>query len=80
MTNDDHGITYAQIRRFKRIATSMRRLLEELQETCPGANLYLEDQGNWNLMTGPSHDEKERRRFDRVVESARVPYSGGGAW
>jgi hypothetical protein len=73
-------ISERHIARFRRIARQMASLLKEIRETCPEANLYLEDSGNWNLMTGDSHDEKERQRQDRVVAYELVPHSGGGAW
>ena len=80
---DEGYVTEAHVRRFKRIARNMAKLLEEIQETCPGANMYLEDQGNWHLLSGDSHDWNRNNnpaRQDRIIECVRVPFSGGGAW
>jgi hypothetical protein len=67
-------------RRFTKIANDMDNLLREIREYIPDANMYLEDSGNWNLMTGDGHDEEEGPRHDRVAVFVRVPHTGGGAW
>ena len=66
--------------RFRRIAAEMNRLLDDVREYIPEANLYLEDSGNWNLLSGDSHDEHDEARQDRVLAFELVPHSGGGAW
>lgn len=81
--HEEGSVSEAQIRRFRRIARSMAKLLSEMRETCPNANLYLEDSGNWCLLTGDSHDESHGRihaRHDRKIALEHVPHSGGGAW
>lgn len=67
-------------RRFSRIARSMEKLLLDVREYIPDANLYLEDQGNWNLLSGDSHDERGRMRQDRVMAWEPVRFTGGGGW
>lgn len=71
------------IEAFERLAERMDALLKRIQQYCPEANMYLEDSGNWNLMTSPSHDDNWGRatpRQDRVVTRVIVRSSGGGAW
>ena len=65
---------------FVRIAGRMAKLLEEIREYCPEANMYLEDSGNWNLLTGDSHDDRDEPRQDRIAVFTIVPHSSGGAW
>lgn len=84
MDDIDCTVGESHIRQFRRIARSMAKLLEEIRKTCPEANMYLEDSGNWLLLTGDSHDMTESRqmqaRQDRKVCFELVPHSGGGAW
>lgn len=80
---DEGYVQENHIRRFRRLARSMAKLLEEIRETCPRANMYLEDTGNWILLSGDSHDHNGwsmRPRQDRAVVMEVVPHSGGGAW
>lgn len=82
---DEGYVSEAHLRRFRRLARGMAKLLEEIRrETCPNANLYIEDSGNWILLTGDSHDSSGSRdmiaRQDRKVALEVVPHSGGGAW
>lgn len=70
----------SQIARFRRLARDMAKLLEEIRQTEPGANLYLEDSGNWYLLSGEDHDVNGRSRQDRKIALEFVPHSGGGAW
>ncbi len=75
-----HKIHAADRKAFVKLAERMDVLLKRIQVYCPEANMYLEDAGNWNLMHGPSHDEKDHARPDRVEECVVVRSSGGGGW
>lgn len=66
--------------RFRKLAADMNRLLADIREEIPRANLYLEDSGNWILLSDDSHDEKGRARHDRKLAFEIVPHSGGGGW
>jgi hypothetical protein len=70
----------SHVTRFRKLARDMAKLLSEIRRYCPEANLYLEDAGNWNLLTGDSHDENDKMRQDRLVTCVYVPHSGGGGW
>jgi len=69
--------------RFRRIATLMTNLLNDVREYIPEANLYLEDSGNWHILSGESHDYEgwmTKARQDRSLAREDVPHSSGGAW
>jgi hypothetical protein len=84
MNEEAEDLIHAQHRRrFRRIARSMDKLIQEIREYCPGANMYLEDQGNWHLMVGDSHDWSKQSTppmQDRIAVSEVVRCTGGGAW
>jgi len=76
----DGEISKMEIREFELLADNMARLLQRMRRTCPGANMYLEGEGTWYLLSGDSHDQEGKARLDRVVTLARVQGSSGGAW
>lgn len=65
--------TEAEIKKFERAAKAMAKLGES------GLYLYLAND-TLNLMSGPSHDEKHKPCFGRVMASVRIPNAGGGDW
>lgn len=80
--NDVHQpeLTRQQKAKFRKLANGMNQLLEEIRKEIPEANMYLEDSGNWHILSGDSHDRGERMRQDRILATERVTHSGGGAW
>jgi hypothetical protein len=82
---NDQPIQEKHIRRFRRLARDMDKLLKEIDAYCPGANLYLQE-STWHLMIGPSHESRPDRigqdvaRPERSVANEFVAFSGGGAW
>lgn len=73
------------VKRFKRIATTFTRainkLMEEIREYSPEANVYLENAGDLNLLYGPSHDDRGDTHQERVVCSVTGPrHTDTGAW
>jgi hypothetical protein len=66
-------------RRFLRLAERMNTLLREIRAYCPEANLYVEDSGNWHILSGDSHEGDDPCR-DRSMARADVWHSSGGAW
>ena len=70
-------------RRFERLCKQMAQLLEEIQEHCPEANLYLEGEGYPHLLVGPSHTGRFRPyqcQENILVSGVGWPQSGGGGW
>ncbi|MGM4997791.1 hypothetical protein AB8A05_03935 [Tardiphaga sp. 538_B7_N1_4] len=65
--------TPAQIAKFRRAAKSLAELGRA------GLFIYLAND-TFNLMTGPSHDERQNARADRVRAYVTVPRAGGGDW
>lgn len=76
---DEPQLTQRQRARFRRLVGSLNTLRTELQRTIPGANYYLDDD-NFCLLSGLSHDERDRPRQDRIIEVVRLAGSGGGGW
>ncbi len=74
-------LSAVQIRRVKRAVATLDEVRKELARQHPGANWYLEDANNLNLMSGPSHDHMSGKpRHDRVVYTFTLPCSSGGGW
>lgn len=67
-------------RDFARAVNLLNAVIGRVREYLPDANLYIEDAGNFNLMTGNPHDARGRPREDRVALHWTVYYSGGGGW
>jgi hypothetical protein len=68
------------LKRYKFLCTQMQRLLDEMSVDCPEINIYVEDSGHWNLLSGASHDDDGRDRQDRVLACYDVMPSSGGGW
>ena len=70
------------VKRFKRYANQLNKLMTEITEYNPEANLYAEDSWNLNLMEGPTHgdDRNQSPLHDNVVECVTVYTLGGGGW
>lgn len=73
MTQQQVEPTPAQIAKFRRAAKSLADLGKA------GLHIYLAND-TFNLMTGPSHDEKQVARPERVRAYVVVPRAGGGDW
>lgn len=73
-------MTKEQIRRFNRLCKGLNDLLKEVREKHPEANLYMEGEGGLYLLSGPSHDDLERSRQDRVLANCLIHHASGGAW
>lgn len=74
-------IKSVHVKRFREIAVQMQRLLNEIREYCPEANLYQEC-SNWNLMCGPAHTDDHACRpiHKNLIKSIYMPFTGGGTW
>lgn len=73
-------LTKLQQRRFRQICDALTILIEDVRKKIPEANLYIEGDGDFNILCGDSHDEGNKARQDRVLASHYVPYFGGGGW
>lgn len=75
-------IKQAHRKRYKSLCTQMQNLLNEISEYCPDVNIYVEDDSNWELMIGPSHNDNngDLPSHDNVAVSCTVSPSSGGAW
>jgi hypothetical protein len=68
-------------RRFKRAISTLNALLVDVQEDFPDAEYYLEDAGNFMLMSGETHTGRDcQPRRDRVLLDEKLRRSGGGGW
>jgi len=68
-------------RKFKRLIAGLNDLLQEVRADFPEAEYYLEDAGNFNLMSGASHTGRDcQPRRDRVLMDEKLKHSGGGGW
>lgn len=62
-----------------RLVDDLNIFLEEIRKIHPNANWYLEDSGNFNLLSDESHDG-DRARMDRVLHRSYLKNAGGGGW
>jgi hypothetical protein len=65
--------------RLQRSCNSINKVLSEAQLKYPDANLYLDDTGNLNLMSGPPHSCFVHPHRDRELCSATSEMDCG-AW
>lgn len=75
-----HLIDERDRRDFAKAVNLLNATIARIREYIPDANLYIEDANNFNLLTGDSHDERDRARQDRIALDAIVWHSGGGGW
>jgi len=70
------------IKRFRRYARQLNKLMEEITKYNPEANLYAEDSYNLNLMKGPTHgdDRNQSPLYENIVDCELVFMLGGGGW
>lgn len=73
------------VKRFKRYAQQLNKLMYEIKEYAPEANLYAEDSNNLLLMKGDTHGEKGTSTFSdpqyqNIVHHAIVNGLSGGGW
>lgn len=73
------SLTHNQQARFLRAVSALNRLLDEVKQDCPEANYYLQE-NVLILLSGPSHDERERAHPEREISSATLYFSSGGGW
>lgn len=71
-----------EIARVMRAVATLNTVLAEVRERMPEANYYLEDSGNFHLLSGPSHDGMfaDHARPDRSLLRLDLLHSGGGGW
>lgn len=70
------------VKKFKSLTKSLDKLMREICRYNPEANLYVEDSWNFNLMKGPTHDDRYNQKalHENVVASELVYKSSGGGW
>lgn len=68
------------IKKFQKLAREMDKLMREICEYNPKAELYIEDSWNANLMKGPAHDERGRPLQENVVVCKNIFRASGGGW
>ena len=74
-------LTRSQETRIDRAIKALNQVMEEIQLEYPEANYYLEDSCHFNVMSGLTHDGPYcTPRQDRIMHSAYLQSSGGGAW
>lgn len=69
----EHMPTKADRRSFISAAERLAKLGRK------GLHIYLAED-TLNLLSGPSHDDSQTPRQDRVVEQVYIPGAGGGDW
>jgi hypothetical protein len=76
------NIQAKHIKKYESLCRQMQKLLDEMAIDCPEVNIYVEDSGHWNLMSGADHDDGHycRARQDRVIVCCDVMPSSGGGW
>ena len=70
------------VKRFRKLAKQLDKLMREICDYNPEANLYIEDSWNFNLMKGPTHtnDRGQQPLHENVVAHELVFQAGGGGW
>ncbi|QIV65864.1 hypothetical protein Cp1R7AA1_065 [Mesorhizobium phage Cp1R7A-A1] len=63
-------------RKFKKVDKALIALLDEVKEVFPDATYYT-GSGGFNLMLGPSHDERERGLQELVALGGRAQIGDG---
>lgn len=76
------AIRDADIKEFRKLARAMDRLMRRICEYNPEANLYIEDAGNANLMSGPTHDDNNNLKpmYENVAAHEHILRASGGGW
>jgi hypothetical protein len=72
-------LTAEQEKRFEKLVRGLNELLVEIRKTHPEANYYLQED-TLHVMSGPSHDARDRAQQDCIMASIIVPNAGGGGW
>jgi hypothetical protein len=80
--NEAPTLTRSQKTRINAAIKKLNDVMAEIKLTIPEANYYLEDAGNFNVLSGPSHEDgyRNRSRQDRIMHSLTLNCSGGGGW
>lgn len=66
-------------RRFRRIVSSMNRLIGDMQKDHPKASLYLAN-STLCLMLDDSHDRQGNPQQHAILAQEHLKSSGGGDW
>jgi hypothetical protein len=79
--NAEARVKPKHIREFLRACQELRRIVVEVRQYEPMANLYLEG-SVMHLMIGPAHDDTddEKAHEERSACGMHIPFSDGGAW
>ena len=70
------------IKKFRKLAREMDKLMREICTYNEEANLYVEDSWNANLMKGPTHDDSRYSRAlqENVAATETIFKASGGGW
>ena len=80
MMGKQKGIKETHIRKFEKLSKQLDRLMHDIRDYRPEANLYVEGDGFFNLLEGPSHDTDGSHIEENVVSGVKVHKSSGGDW
>jgi hypothetical protein len=74
------GIKEKDIRDFEKCCRKLSEIMRRIQEYCPEANGYLDDD-TMNLMCGPAHTGvSDNPMHENVVTEVSMPDFNGGGW
>lgn len=79
MSADSSKLTAAELRAFRRSIDTLNRVLDVVRIRHPDASYYLA-MSDLHLMSGPSHDEQDGARQDRILATGTLARAGGGDW
>lgn len=77
-------LTPAEHKKIEKHVSGLNRILEDLQKKYPDfeMNWYLEDAGNFNLMSSESHagNGSCNPRYENIVDCYTLNNASGGGW
>lgn len=68
------------LKRIERAVRALNESMLDVMEEHPQAMFYLEDNGNFYLLSDESHDARGDARQDRVIKRWDLMNSSGGGW
>ncbi len=76
-------LTTKQRNKIKRALKALEEVRKEVDTQCVvdgGVNWYVEDNDNFCLIEGHTHDREYHPNIGMVIESFILPQSSGGGW
>lgn len=72
--------TEQAIEQIGRYVERINKQMEIIKSEFPDAMIYLEDCGNFNIMSANSHDDNGDANHDAVLECFDLADASGGGW